>query len=236
MNVADSASGRVQPPDLLVFSHQNLAALVPALLRAGLLIFNVVAWNPNFNKAPNQVAHVRVSTVAGVGIRDNEGPEVDRRIRLALLFGHAGAGKVLVLVGRKQCAHQAGCFVGYLAERVARQIRAGIFSDRPLCRGRPATQVNALDAHALDHHRLARRIGAERRDLPVLLKEFAQPCIKGLRSLPRDRVIAADGALLLRHLLRGVKADDPLKARVRKPFLRGGILLVKCGHIAYSFP
>ena len=204
---------------------------MPAFFCPGLLVFNVVARNANFNKAPNQVPHVCVSTVAGVSVRNNEWPEVDRRIRLALLFGHAGAGKVLVLVGRKQCAHQACCFVGYLAEWITRQIRAGIFSDRPLCRGRPATQVNAFDAHTLDHHRLARRIGAERRDLPALLEEFAQPRIKLLRGLACYRVIALDRALLLGNLLRGMKADDPFKARARKPLLRGSNLLVKGGGI-----
>jgi len=46
---------------------------------------------------------VRVTTVSGVGVGDDERPEVDDRCRLALFFGHSCAREVLVLVGGEKC-------------------------------------------------------------------------------------------------------------------------------------
>ena len=63
--------------DLLVLGDEHLAALVPALLGARLLILDVIARHAHLDEAPDQVAHVGVAAVAGVGVGDDEGPEVD---------------------------------------------------------------------------------------------------------------------------------------------------------------
>ena len=58
--------------DLLVLGDEHLAALVAALLHARLLILDVVAGHAHLDEAPDEVAHVRVAAVAGVGVGDDE--------------------------------------------------------------------------------------------------------------------------------------------------------------------
>jgi hypothetical protein len=64
---------------------------VAALLHAGLLVLDVVAGHADLDEAADEVAHVRVAAVAGVGVGDDERPEVDERRRGALLLAHARA-------------------------------------------------------------------------------------------------------------------------------------------------
>src|SRR5208282_679503 len=97
-----------------------------ALLRSGLLVFDVVARNPDLHEAADQVAHVRIPTVASVCIGDDEGSIIDCRSRLALFFAHPYPGEVLVLVGCEKCSDQPGRLVWHLAERVACQVRSWI--------------------------------------------------------------------------------------------------------------
>ena len=52
-------AGGVETLDLLVRRHQHLAALVAALLRARLLVLDVVARHADLDEAADQVAHVR---------------------------------------------------------------------------------------------------------------------------------------------------------------------------------
>ena len=119
------ARGR-EPFDLLVNADEHLAALVAALLRARALILNVVAGHADLDKPPDQVAHVRVATVSGVGVGDDERPVVDRVGRgLELLGRHARAQVGLVLVGGQQRANDRRGLVGNLGERVAREVSAG---------------------------------------------------------------------------------------------------------------
>src|SRR5208282_3516808 len=89
----------IQTLDLLVLSHHHLTALMAAFLRSRLLIFDVISRNADFYKAANQIADVRVAAVTGVGVGDDEGPEIHGRSCLALLFGHARPREVLILVG-----------------------------------------------------------------------------------------------------------------------------------------
>ncbi len=92
-------AGRVEPLDLLVHRHEHLAALVAALLAAGLLVLDVVAGHADLDKAADQVADVGVAAVAGVGVGDDEGPVVDLGRGCALPVGHlatagtAGCGR-----------------------------------------------------------------------------------------------------------------------------------------------
>ena len=75
----------VEPLNLLVLRHQNLAALMSALLHARLLVLDVIAGNPDLDEAADQVADVRVSAVAGVGVGDDERPKIDLGRRRLLL-------------------------------------------------------------------------------------------------------------------------------------------------------
>ena len=84
-------------------------------------------WYPGhagLDEAADQVAHVRIAAVAGVGVGDDERPVVVRRGRGALLVGHAQAQVLLVAVGGEQGAHQPGGLVGHLAQGIAGQIGA----------------------------------------------------------------------------------------------------------------
>ena len=110
------ASG-VEALDLFVGRHQNLAALMAALLGARALVFDVVSGHAGLDEAADQVAHVRISAVAGVGVGDDEGAVVRRRRRGALLLRHLQAQVLLIAVGGQQRAHQPRGFVGHLAQR-----------------------------------------------------------------------------------------------------------------------
>ena len=46
----------VEPLDLLVLRHQHLAALVAALLDAGLLVLDVIAGHADFDEPANEIA------------------------------------------------------------------------------------------------------------------------------------------------------------------------------------
>ena len=65
-------AGRVETLDLLVAAHQHLAALMAALLLARALVLDVVARHADLHETPDEVAHVRVAAVAGVGVGDDE--------------------------------------------------------------------------------------------------------------------------------------------------------------------
>ena len=96
----------VEALDLLVLGHQHLAALVAALLRAGLLVLDVVAGHAGLDEAADQVAHVRVAAVAGVGVGDDERAEVDRRASPRAAPRSCASGQiVLVAIGGEQRAH-----------------------------------------------------------------------------------------------------------------------------------
>ena len=149
-------AGGVEPLDLLVGRDQHLAALVAALLGSGSLVLDVVAGYPRLDESPNQVAYVGIAAVSGIGVGDDEGPVVHRRGGGPLLVGHLQAQVLLIAVGGQQGTHQAGCLVGHLAERITGQVRAWILGRGTLGRGRPAPEVDALDAAALHGDRLAR--------------------------------------------------------------------------------
>ena len=67
-----------------------------------------------------------ISTVPGVGVGDDERPVVDGWDRRALFFGHLQTQELLVAVSGEQGPDQTGGLVGDLAQRVTRQVRAGI--------------------------------------------------------------------------------------------------------------
>ena len=180
-------AGGVEPLDLLVGRHQHLAALMAALLRAGALILDVIAGHAGLDEAANQVAHVRITAVAGVGVGDDERPVVVGGGGGALLVGHPQPQVLLIAVGGQQRAHQARSLVGHLAQRIAGEVGAGILADRALGRRRPAAEVDALDAHPLHDHGLARRVGAEGGDALLLREQLAQARVERRRRLARDR-------------------------------------------------
>ena len=147
-------AGGVEALDLFVRRDEDLAALVAALLRAGTLVLDVVAGHARLDETANQVAHVWISTVAGVGVGDDEWPVVDGRRRGALVVGHAQAQVLLVAVSGEQCAHQPRGLVGYLAQGIACEVRTGVLACGSLGRCRPAAEVDPLDTHPLHRHGL----------------------------------------------------------------------------------
>ena len=209
--------------------HQNLAALMAALLRAGALVLDVVSGHAGLDEAANQVAHVRIAAVAGVGVGDDERAEVVGRGRGALLLGHAQAQVLLIAVGGEQGAHQPGGLVRHLAQRIAGEIGPRILAGGALGGGRPATEVDALDAHPLHGHRLPRRVGAEGGDALALGEELAQARVEGLRRLARHGVVGGDRAALLDDLAGRIEANDPVEPRTVEVSLRGGdVPLERC--------
>ncbi len=222
---------RVEPLDLLVLRDEHLAALVAALLGSRALVLDVVAGDAGLDEAADQVAHVRVAAVAGVGIGDDERPEVDLRRPCALGLGHAAPQVLLVAIGSQQRSHQRRAFRGHLAERITGQIRARVLGIRALGRGRPAAEVDALDAHALHRHGLARRVRPERRDAPSGVEKFAQARVERAGRLARDRVIVGDGAALFDDLACIVKPRNVVEAWAVHPPLRvsNGLFLLGFG-------
>ena len=229
-------AGGVEALDLLVGRHQNLAALMAALLRAGALVLDVVARHAGLDEAPNQVADVRITAVTGVGVGDDERPVVVGRRRGALLVGHAQPQVLLIAVGGEQRPHQPGGLVGHLAQRIAREVGSRILADGALRRSRPATEVDALDAHPLHDHGLPRRVRAEGGDALLLGEQFAQAAIEGLRGLARHGVVGRDRAALLYDLPGRVQADDSFEAWAVEVSLRGGdVLLERCAGLCIRF-
>ena len=214
----------VEALDLLIRRHQHLAALMSALLGAGPLILDVVAGHAGLDETTNQVAYVRISAVAGVGVGDDERPVVHCRGCGALLVGHLQPQELLVAVCGQQRPHQAGSLVGHLAQRIARQIRAGILGDRPLGRRRPAAEVDALDTAALHGHRLAGGVRPEGGDGPVLSEQLAQAGVEGGGGLPRHGVVDRNRAALLDDLTRRVEPGDSGESRAVEIPLGGGDL------------
>ena len=220
-------AGSVETLDLFVGRHQNLAALMPTLLGARPLVLDVVSRHARFDEPLDQVAHVRIAAVAGVGVGDDERPVVDRRCPFALFLAHPQPQVLLIAVGGQQRADQAGGLVGHLAQRIAGQVGPRVFADRALGGGCPTAEVDALDAHPLHGHCLPRRVWAEGGDALALGEELTQPRVKGLRRLSRNDVIAGDGAALLYNLACGVEASDSLEPRAVEVALRGGDIPVK---------
>src|SRR6266567_3952944 len=101
-----------------------------------------VRLSRNVAESADEVSNVRVTAMARIGVGDDEWAEVDFRRCSTLLLVHPGAGEVLVPVGGEERADQAGCFVGDLAERIARKVRTGVLRSRPLRRGGPPTQID----------------------------------------------------------------------------------------------
>ena len=145
-----------QPLDLLVHTDEHLASLVPALLGAGLLVLDVVARDPDLNETADQIPDVRIATMSGVGVGNDERPVVDLGRGSTLRRAHAGPGEPLVPVRREQGAHYRRGLVGHLGERVAGQVGPRVLGHRAPGRGGPAAEVDALDAHPLQRHRLTR--------------------------------------------------------------------------------
>jgi hypothetical protein len=190
---------------------------VPALLGTRLLVLDVVARHADLDEPPDQVANVGVTAVPGVGVSDDEWPEVDGRAGCALLLGHPAAEELLIAVRREQRADEPSRFVGHLAQRVAREVRAWVFRRRALGRRRPAAKVDPLDAEPLHHDGLTRRIRPERRDLPAAVEQLPESRVEILRGSARDGVILRDRALLFSDLASGMQPDDAFEARRVEP-------------------
>jgi hypothetical protein len=223
---------RVEPLDLLVRSDEHLAALVAALLGAGPLVLDVVAGDAGLDETTDQVAHVRIAAVAGIGVGDDERAVIVGGLLPALLLRHPRAQVLLVAIGGEQGAHDDRGLVRHLAQRVAREVGPGVLVDRALGRGRPAAEVDALDAQALHRHGLPGRVRTEGRDALFLLEQLAQSRVERLCRRARDGMVVVDGAPLLDDLARGVHARDALEARAVEPCLRFLDFPVECGHRA----
>ena len=212
-------AGRVQSLVLLVLRHKHFAALMAALLGARTLVLDVVARNAGFHEAADQVAHVWIAAVAGVGVGDDERPKIPSVRRGALRLSHPRTQILLVAIRREQGAHERRCFVGHLAERIAGEIGSRVLARSALGGGRPAAEVDRLDPHPLHRHRLPRRVGAKSGDALALREKFAQAIVKRCGRLTRYRVVVADGAALLDHLTRGIWANDPRESGAVEPLL-----------------
>ena len=84
----------VQALDLFVLRHQHLAALVAAFLHARFLVLDVVSRHADLDESANQVAHMSVASMSGIGVGDDERPIVD--------FG-GGSPLPRVMRERKKC-------------------------------------------------------------------------------------------------------------------------------------
>ncbi len=223
-------AGRGGTLDLLVARHQDLAALVAALLGTRLLVLDVVPGHAHLGEAPDEVAHVGVTAVAGVGVGDDERAEVHLGGGGALGLAHVGAHVGLVPVRCEQRADDGRGLVRHLAQRVRGEVGPRVLVDGALGAGGPAAQVDALDAGALLGYRLARRVRPVRGDGLAIGEQLAQPGVEALCGLSGHSVVLVDGALLLGHHARGVDAGDVREAR--RPHVLLGLLDlgVECRH------
>ncbi len=220
-------AGGIEALDLLVRGDQHLAALVAALLGARALVLDVIPRNAGLDEAADQVAHMGIAAVAGVGVGDDEWAVVVGRGRGALRLAHPQAQILLVAVGGEQRAHQRRRLIRHLAQGIAREIGPRILGGGTLGGGRPAAEVDALDPHPLHGHRLPRRVGAEGGDALAPGKELAQALMERRRRFARHRVVDRDRAALLDHLSGRIKTNDPPEAGAVEVPPGGGDLLLE---------
>src|SRR6266700_5527680 len=233
-NVAASASVRAtMTPGTFMTSSWKRAALsrlicsstptstlppwCPHFFGAGLLVLDVVARDPGLDETTDQIPDVRVAAVSRVSVGDDEWPIVDLGGGSTLRFAEARAGEALVPVRREQGAHDRRGLVGHLGERIAGKVGSRVLRRGSPGRCRPAAQVDALDAHPLQCHRLTGRIRTEGGDLLALGEELPEPIVKLLGRHSRHGVVRGDGAPLLHHLTRRIQTRDALESRAGKP-------------------
>ena len=101
----------IETLDLLVCCNQHLAGLMAALLHPRLLILDMIPRHTNFHEPADEIADLPVAAMAGIGVCDNERPEVDRVRGASLLFAHARPGEILVLVRGEQSANNGRSLV-----------------------------------------------------------------------------------------------------------------------------
>ena len=223
-------TGRVESLDLLVGADQHFAALMSTLLHAGLLVFDVIPRHSDLDEAANQVAHVGVAAVAGVGIGDDERAVVVNLRGGPLLRAHALQPELLVLVGCQQGTHENRGLIGDLAQRVTREVGARVFVDGALGRCGPTTEVDPLDAHALHRRGLARCVRAKGGNALVLVEQFAESVVEALGRLACHRVVTGDRAPLLGYLTGRIQAGGRLEAATRHPLFDLGDLIFERRH------
>ena len=210
----------VQPLELFVLRHQHLAVLVAALLGARALVLDVIPGHADLDESPDQVADVGIAPVAGVGVGDDERPEVYGRGRSALGLGHPAAREVLVAIGGQERAHDARGLVRHGTQRVTGKVRARVLMGRALGRGGPAAKVDRLEPLALLGHRLARRVRPEGRDRTTGGEPLAKQRMEPDGRLPGHAVVGLDGALLFGDVARGVQSRDAREAGFGHPRAR----------------
>ena len=165
---------RVEPLNLFVRSHQNLAALVTALLHAGLLVLDVVPGYPDLDKSANEVPDVCIPAVSRIGIGDDEWSIVDFRSGCPSFRRHTRTVEELILIGGEQGAHDRCCLVGHLAQRIAGQIGARVLRRASLGGGRPAAQVDTFDSNSLDRYGLSRGVRTKGGDRLTRREQFSK--------------------------------------------------------------
>ena len=120
-------AGCIKAFDLFIHRYQNLAGLMATFFNTRLLILNVITGNAGFNKAADQITHMGVATMAGIGVGNDEGAVIDLGNLFLLFITHAQAQKILIAICRQQCPHQWRGFIGNLTQRITGKVRSGIF-------------------------------------------------------------------------------------------------------------
>mmetsp|Transcript_131743 Transcript_131743/g.294797 ORF Transcript_131743/g.294797 Transcript_131743/m.294797 type:complete len:543 (-) Transcript_131743:149-1777(-) len=201
--------------DVLPRRYQDLAAHVPALLRAWLLILDVDARSAVLDEHLCELHGRRKTSVTSVRIRDDGIEVIHHRSLGALLGRHAAALFVLLPVMEQLGLEELIHLVRHRVVRVVRNVGAGLIGGRGRGARLPAAYIDR--GNVLRHlHHLHGVQGSKGMGASSLRLVVAQHGVELLRDL-RPGEMERHGPLQLHDVLRLVGTDGVLEAIAAHP-------------------
>mmetsp|Transcript_39874 Transcript_39874/g.120412 ORF Transcript_39874/g.120412 Transcript_39874/m.120412 type:complete len:578 (-) Transcript_39874:13-1746(-) len=204
-----------KPLGVLPRGHQDLAAHVPALLRARLLVLDVDARRAVLDEHLRQLHRRRQAAVARVGIGDDRVQIIHARRLGALVGGHAAALLVLLAVVEQLRPEELVHLVRHRVVRVVRHVRARLVRRGGRGAALPPRNVNRGEVlgHLHHLHRVQRAEGVGAGALRLVLAHHLVELLGDLR--PRE--VQGHRALELHHILHLVGPRGVLEALAGHP-------------------
>mmetsp|Transcript_26252 Transcript_26252/g.54066 ORF Transcript_26252/g.54066 Transcript_26252/m.54066 type:complete len:519 (-) Transcript_26252:151-1707(-) len=201
--------------DVLPRRYQDLAAHVPTLLRAWLLILDVDARSAVLDEHLCELHGRRKTSVTSVRIRDDGIEVIHHRSLGALLGRHAAALFVLLPVMEQLGLEELIHLVRHRVVRVVRNVGAGLIGGRGRGARLPAAYIDR--GNVLRHlHHLHGVQGSKGMGASSLRLVVAQHGVELLRDL-RPGEMERHGPLQLHDVLRLVGTDGVLEAIAAHP-------------------
>mmetsp|Transcript_61276 Transcript_61276/g.171345 ORF Transcript_61276/g.171345 Transcript_61276/m.171345 type:complete len:559 (+) Transcript_61276:287-1963(+) len=195
--------------DVLARGNEYLAAHVPALFRAGLLVLDVDASGAGFDEHLAELHRGGEAAVASVRVRDDGVEIIHRSLLSALLWSHAHPLLELLPVVEKLRLEELIHLIRHSVVGVVRDVRSGLVRRGGRGRGLPAAHVHGREVlrHLHHLHRVQRAKGVRALACSLVL---AQHRVELLGDLGANEV-QRHGALELHDVLRLVRPGRVLE-------------------------